>query len=91
MRISPGVTGCGGPDSHGDSATELAEGRFGMRKGNPGRREKLRINNASNLTRNNKEYIPRLLKFVQTLTINGPYALATEPSCRPSQFDSNFS
>jgi len=26
-----------GPDSHGNPATELAEGRFGMRTGNPGR------------------------------------------------------
>jgi len=36
---------------------ELAKGRFGMQTGNQGRRKRLQMNNASDLTKNNKNYI----------------------------------
>jgi len=91
MRILSEVASCSGPDNHGNSVTELTERRFGTRTGNPGRRERLRVNNASNLTRNNKDCILRLLQFVQALIINGHYALATEPLGRPSRLDVNSS
>jgi len=70
MQIFPEITSCSGPDSYGNSATELAEGRFGTRTGNQGWQERL-ITSASDLTKNNKDYILRLLRFVQASVANG--------------------